>query len=947
MKTLTFPAIAVASLALLAPVCALAAATGPTTIDLNGDWAFAYTPAHEGTVPAAGAFAATMPVPGCWDDRFDRAKASALWPAARFNPRYRPITYPMDGKPPDASLPYLVGTGWYLRKIPVPADWKGREITLDVGRVVMDAWVYVNGREAHHHVGYSTTWQANLAPHLKYGEANEVVIAVDNTRTDQIGTIIRGWVGRSTGIFGPVSLHVAGEAGIGDLYVYPRDNQLTWRVELQGALPKNGELRWKIAERAGAPPLLSGTQTAGANQFEWKTGSGAMKPWSDRAPHLYHIETALFSGDRCLDVRSQRFGLRQLTTHGTGLRLNAQPIYLRGVCEHAYYPETCTPPTDIGWYRNHIRHLKEIGFNWLRFHTSVPLEPYLQAADELGMTIQVESPAGHTFAEWRDILRFCRSHPSVVLYCGGNEETLDEKKIEFLAQCAAELRVTAPDALFNPHSALRGVEYGLSKDDLKGQPRLPFPHHAARLARLKEFSDVFGAYALGRLSYTSLQGEPRKLEEDLAIYERPCLSHELCITSSYLDLSLEERYRSLRIGPDLFSGAREQLRRAGLLERAPVYLRNSAAWQQLILKDAMETTRHVPRLSGYDLLGANDAHWHRSGYDCGLLNEFDELKPGRTAEGIRSYNGESVLLISDQRERNLIAGQPLRRSVSLSWFGEGKLRNATLRVSLVASDGRSLAQVEQAVTPRDPGTVTEIAALNLPISSLARPTKATLRVAMNIPGGIVRNEWDYWIFPAAAAATPENIQVVSSLDANRLKALAAGGSFVLLGSKPFPSQAMSFQMGLAGRPEGNLATVIARHPLTDGFPHDGYCDWQFYKMISGAAPVQFNSLPEAFDPIIEVVSSYKNIRRQAVLFECRVGSGRLLVCSLQLPEKDPAAADLRARILAYAASKQFQPRANLAVERLAQLLDTRGQDPKPQGKTDQGFDERAQLSKRK
>ena len=38
-------------------------------------------------------------------------------------------------------------------------------------------------------------------------------------------------------------------------------------------------------------------------------------------------------------------------------------------------------------------------------------------------------------------------------------------------------------------------------------------------------------------------------------------------------------------------------------------------------------------------------------------------------------------------------------------------------------------------------------------------------------------------------------------------------------------------MGLAGRPEGNLATVIARHPLTDRFPHDGWCDWQFSKML--------------------------------------------------------------------------------------------------------------------
>ena len=66
MKAFFPSAITFACLLALTSLRALAASTEPTTIDLNGDWAFAYTPAHEGAVPAAGAFAATMPVPGCW-----------------------------------------------------------------------------------------------------------------------------------------------------------------------------------------------------------------------------------------------------------------------------------------------------------------------------------------------------------------------------------------------------------------------------------------------------------------------------------------------------------------------------------------------------------------------------------------------------------------------------------------------------------------------------------------------------------------------------------------------------------------------------------------------------------------------------------------------------------------------------------------------------------------
>jgi len=156
----------------------------PAVVDLCGDWAFAYTAARGEQVPPASAFGAVMPVPGCWDARFDRAKARSLWPDAQFNPNYRPIRFPAEAKPPDASLPYLLGTGWYRRQLHVPAAWKCRQITLQVARVVMEAWVYVNGREVHHHLGHSTSWEVPLAAHLAPGKTNELVIAVDNTRTD-------------------------------------------------------------------------------------------------------------------------------------------------------------------------------------------------------------------------------------------------------------------------------------------------------------------------------------------------------------------------------------------------------------------------------------------------------------------------------------------------------------------------------------------------------------------------------------------------------------------------------------------------------------------------------------------------------------------------------------------------------------------------------------------
>ena len=512
-------------------------------------------------------------------------------------------------------------------------------------------------------------------------------------------------------------------------------------------------------------------------------------------------------------------------------------------------------------------------------------------------------PSGETFSVRAE------KHPSVVIYCCGNEELLDETKIEYLRQCASELRATAPDALFNPQEGLRGVEYVWEETNLGNHVvQQPFPHNPKRLANLKEFSDVFGQYSWGWLSYTSLLGESDKIDRRLALYERPCLSHELGIRECYLDLNLEERYRHLRIGPGLYRAAREELRKAGLLERAHVYYRNSAAWQRLILKDAMETARRCRLLGGYDCLGANDNHWLNSGFGSGILNEFDELKHGRSVADVLCYNGESVLLVSEQRVRNLVAGQPLRRSVSVSWFGEGALRGALLHWTLKSADGAVLASGKQAVPPVEAGSVEQIAVINAITPKFAQPSKATLAVELEYSGKRLQNQWDYWFFPAVPPIVPSNVRVVTELDAATLTQLVAGERVVLLGAKPFPVRPLTFQIVEAGRPEGDLATVMARHPLTDQFPHDGYCDWQFFKMFTGAASVQFDVLPEAFDPILEVVGPYKQLRRQAAIFEWRVGEGRLLVCSLNLPDADPAAAYLRHCLFAYASDKRFQPR---------------------------------------
>jgi hypothetical protein len=75
-----------------------------------------------------------------------------------------------------------------------------------------------------------------------------------------------------------------------------------------------------------------------------------------------------------------------------------------------------------------------------------------------------------------------------------------------------------------------------------------------------------------------------------------------------------------------------------------------------------------------------------------------------------------------------------------------------------------------------------------------------------------------------------------------------------------------------------------------------------------------------FDPILEVVSSFKLSVKQASVFEWKVGEGKLLVSTLNLDPSDPAAACLLDCMIEYAQGNEFTPRTAVAPKTLAALL---------------------------
>lgn len=878
-----------------------------TSYCINGLWEMNYTAKSfaEENNPWTDGFPVEKAVPGYWEDLCGIFRDAPFYTQLVINPEYGNQYYPMTQTPPDTALPTISGTFFYHRTFtidPCEGEWE-----LHFGGVQNSVRVWVNNVYLGVHQGYSTPFSLSV-PKDTLKKENDIVLVVSNVgltgfdEQDVSGLTNRAACQYTGGITGDVELRC---------YTTPlRDAAVEIDKDLQKVTvhmesTREISVHWQVLDEDIV--LMEGDA-----QTDFSFPANGLACWSPESPKLYNLK--IYHKSSCI---SKNFGLRRLMVEGTDIRLNGIPYYLRGVCEHCYYPLTIHPSEDPAYYRKIILKFKELGFNFIRFHTHVPPEAYMQAADELGILIQVESPNYTSLEEYAQIVSFCRRHTSVVIYCCGNELEIDEPFIEYL-NCCADMVHDHTDALFSPMSALRGVEYFWMADKREGVVLEPFERHPERQKRIGEFSDLYNSYTLGSTSYYSLTADANVIDRMADLYKKPRLSHEICIHGTYTDLSVMKRYENTPIGHTrMFSSIREGLKQKGLLEKAPLFYVNSCQWQRRLRKHCFEATRLCRTLGGFDFLGPIDTHWHTFGYDVGMMNEFYEMKPGESMRDVRMYNSPTVILSNLGTDRIFAAGKNLEIELLVSHFGAADLKDAVLSIQLFLGDNL-LKELHIGAIKAKNGSVSHLYDFVYKLPQVENPSAMKLYVQLECGNILAENEWELYLFPETTCDICD--LVIDPPDAESLwEALDAGKDVLMLKAGPLVSIPTSFQIALAGRTVGNLATVIADHPAISGFPHEGFCGWQFRRLLEGGSAVVFSDgIP--FDPIIEVASSHKNPNRQAILFEVRVGRGRMLVCGFQFSDLDPAACWLKTKLMTYMKSDLFAPCHNLTKEQLYKMM---------------------------
>ena len=148
------------------------------TICLNGLWNFfpVSKAADAAAVPQTGTGWGWFKVPGIWpgmgwgDNQPGDNSAIVLSPfaSAGFNP---------------AKL----NTAWYRRTVAVPADWKGRAVSLDISMLQTCAQVYVDGKRAGEL--YYPGGKVDLTAAIKPGTTQELALLVSAKNDEAVGSV--------------------------------------------------------------------------------------------------------------------------------------------------------------------------------------------------------------------------------------------------------------------------------------------------------------------------------------------------------------------------------------------------------------------------------------------------------------------------------------------------------------------------------------------------------------------------------------------------------------------------------------------------------------------------------------------------------------------------------------------------------------------------------------
>jgi len=324
--------------------------------------------------------------------------------------------------------------GWYRRRFDLPAENKGSEMWIEFDGVYRNSIVWLNGhclgRSAS---GYASFWY-EISRYANCGGSNELVVRVDATRPES-------WFYEGTGIYRHVWLvktapvHIAHWGTFVTSTIWGENATVTARATVRNdaAEPADIDVTQTLIDAEGktvAGQSSRGIKLTPGEEREISLDLPVYKArlWSPDAPNLYKLQTTISENGATLDSFDTSTGIRTLNFDpDQGFFLNGKHLEIQGVCNHQDHAGVGSAlPDRLQYFR--VEKLKEMGANAYRTSNYDPTPELLDACDKLGLLVMDEHREmgvdDERLAQLRRLVMRDRNHPSVFMWCLGNEESV-------------------------------------------------------------------------------------------------------------------------------------------------------------------------------------------------------------------------------------------------------------------------------------------------------------------------------------------------------------------------------------------------------------------------------------------------------------------------------------------------------------------------------------------
>jgi len=817
-----------------------------------------------------------------------------------------------------------VGPAWYVRTFVLPKGDDHWELILE--RPHWETRVWVDGV-------YLGRQDSLSVPHRYWLDSTEeravtLVIRVDNRMIWQVGpnahSISDQTQGPWNGIVGHIGLKRVASFSLGSLVLYPNiiRHSVLAHIEVKNHTRIQSTCLITIHSGSDLLASLSVAAEVGTSSCSLHVNLPSLGLWDEYEPNLADLVVELSDGaSKVFDHMEVQVGLREVTTHAKHIQINRKQVFLRGTVECCVFPKTGHPPMEEAGWEHLFSQSKAYGLNHIRFHSYCPPEAAFRVADRMGFYLQVECPIWKNqgvaygdaaefdawlFAESQRIVTEYGNHPSFLFFASGNEPDGNYTPILGLwtsfwnQRDGRRLHTGAsgwPALEENSYQVMPGPRIQAWGQGLKSRINAKIPETCT------DYTAICDAYA------------------------GPVVTHEMGQWCVFPDFSEMGGYTGY-LKPRNFEIFADILARRGLSDQAKAFLYASGRQQVLCYKEEVEAALRTGNLAGFQLLALTDFPGQGTAL-VGVLNAFWNGKGYCTSEEFRRFCS-GIVLLARLGKRCYVYGEQLEATIEVSNYGPSVLEGTTCSWSLRTGDGSILEK--GVITPeRTLGRgLYRLGTLSLPLPCVPKPQKLTLSVALEHLE--IENGWDIWVYPQEVDLDHTGVLIARSLDEEAEQALAEGGKVLLI--VPKERVATDVELGFSsvfwntswtnGQAPHTLGMLCeAQHPVFSAFPTDSHADWQWWELIQNAGAMVLDAMPSDLKVLVQPIDTWFRSHKLGLLFECKVGKGHLMVCSMDLTgsmDQRIVARQLLHLILVYMKSPGFLPSGTLSMAELSTLF---------------------------